>query len=233
MSAVSRARPLAWLVAAFVLFAAAPAGAAEYFVATDGSDDNDGTARSAPLGSFSAVFSRLEPGDTLTLLDGTYTRDANGRFRVRCGQEAPNGGEDARITVRADNGRLAWLKGNGEVDPAQIHDCQYWTIDGLRASSADRQDGSDDVFLVRDSRHIRLRNLLIHDVNRYQNSTGLQATISQHVVAENIGIYYFHRHGFWAYKSDQITLRRPYIDARGASDVEVGWGSHQLRVELR
>jgi hypothetical protein len=231
VSVVSRARSLAWLVATIVVFATAPAGAAECFVAPDGNDDHDGTARSAPLGSFSAAFSRLEPGDTLTLLDGTYTRDANGRFRVRCGQKAPNSGEDARITVRADNERRASIKGNGEVDRIQIHDCQYWTVDDLRASSADRQDGSDAVFLIRNSHHIRLRNLLIHDVNRYQNSTGLQVTISHHVVAENIGIYYFHRHGFSAYKSDQITLRRAYIDGRSASDVEDGWDSHHCCTE--
>lgn len=231
MSAVSRARSLAWLVATLVLLVAAPAAAAEYYVAPDGSDDHDGTARSAPLGSFSTAFSKLEPGDTLTLLDGTYTRTDNGWFRVRCGRDARNGEEDARITIRADHERRAWIKGRGEVDPVQIHNCQYWTVDGLRASSADRQDGSDAVFLVRNSHHMRLRNLLIHDVNRYQNSTGLQVTISHHVVAENIGIYYFHRHGFSAYKSDQITLRRAYIDGRGASDVDGGWGSHQCCTE--
>jgi len=55
-----------------VLITATSAGAAEYYVATSGSDTNTGTSLSAPFKTISAAASIMGPGDTCYIRGGTY-----------------------------------------------------------------------------------------------------------------------------------------------------------------
>lgn len=177
--------------------------------------------------AFDAAISRLQPGDTLVIRNGTYpVADTAAAFHADCGENAASGTADARITVRAENERRVWLKGEGTVAPFRLSGCSYWDVEGLRASSEDVSDGAPDIFVVVNSDHIRMHRLLAHDVNRFENSSGIQITRSHHILVEEGEVYDFHRHGISTYQSGHVTIRRAFVHARGARDVEGGWGSH-------
>jgi len=66
----------------------------EYFMAVDGSDDQNGTSIATPLASFAHAYTVMESGDTLTLLDGTYPQELHPPASL-------SGTEDAYTTFRA------------------------------------------------------------------------------------------------------------------------------------
>jgi len=72
--------------------------AATYYLAPapTGNDANNGTSPTTPKKSFSQYFNTskpLQPGDTVVLLDGTYTEATTGLPRINCtsGGSANNG----------------------------------------------------------------------------------------------------------------------------------------------
>ncbi|MBI1247193.1 pectate lyase [bacterium] len=67
---MTRCRPLS-LPFVFILALLSPVSAAEYFVATDGSDNNPGTIE-APLATIQHAEILVEPGDTVFIRGGTY-----------------------------------------------------------------------------------------------------------------------------------------------------------------
>lgn len=79
------------------------AHATEYHVATDGDDQNPGT-EDRPFRSIMAAAQVAQPGDTITVHEGTY------RERI----DPPRGGTgpDARITYRAAPGAEVFIKGS-------------------------------------------------------------------------------------------------------------------------
>lgn len=87
-----------YLLAVLIVFSlSVPASAAEYFVSPKlGTDTNPGTDASAPLQTTTAANAKLLPGDTLTLLDGTYPPMEIDK----------SGTPEAWITVRAQNTRV-------------------------------------------------------------------------------------------------------------------------------
>ena len=52
--------------------------AANYYISPTGSGSRDGSSSANALGSFSSAWSKLQPGDTLILLDGTYSENNSG-----------------------------------------------------------------------------------------------------------------------------------------------------------
>jgi len=180
---------------------------------------------------------QLEPGDELVLLDGVYEPGGTGFFDAVCTDPyswetaANHGTESSPITVRAQNERQAWLRGDGSFFPFKVFGCSYWNFEGLRVSNGDflAEEGEWDVKMnvyVVDSDHLELRRFLVHDVNRYYNSAGIQINSSTDVLVEESEIYFFHRHGIDAHNSERITIRRTYANARGAADIEGGFVSH-------
>ncbi|MDD5673239.1 MAG: hypothetical protein PHC61_03675 [Chitinivibrionales bacterium] len=83
-----------------VIVAAIGANATQYFVSPNGSSSGSGTTEAAPL-TLESANSKLVPGDTMTLLDGTYPWLWIPR----------SGTSSAWITVRAKNRRMAILSG--------------------------------------------------------------------------------------------------------------------------
>ena len=79
------------------------AGAAEYFVSLDGSDDNDGLSREAAFATVQRGVDALEPGDTLTIAPGEYFESVR-RDRL--------GSDDATTTIRAEIPGTAVLRGD-------------------------------------------------------------------------------------------------------------------------
>jgi hypothetical protein len=224
------------------LGAATPPTANEFFLSPTGNDANPGTTRSEPWKTFSFALRHLQPGLTLTLLDGTYDDKTTGTgfFNITCAAGAttvPNpfvvqdGTSLAPITVRAENQRHAWLKGDGQAGPPlSIDGCSYWNIDGLRADSADFPSPIDTVefgsvvVLGTDNQHLKLQHLLVGHPNRYKHSHALVISDrSSNVLVEDCELYDFHHNAFEARRTSAITFRRNYVNSRGMIDLSGGY----------
>jgi hypothetical protein len=198
------------------------------YLAPDGSDGAAGTARSAAWRTFDRALPALRAGDTLVLLDGVYEPGSVGRFFVDCDEAGNDGTAAAPITVRSENERRAWIKGDGSV-PAELRGCAWWNLHGLRVSSTDSPEGSTaSALVIRQSEHVTLRRLLAHNSNRTHNGPLIGINQSRHVLVEETEIYFFHRNGIEAMRSDDVTFRRCYGNSRGHSDIPGGYGSHEI-----
>jgi hypothetical protein len=100
-----------------------------FFLSPTGDNAGDGT-RAHPWLTFSYAFSRLAPGDTLNLLDGTYRAgDPSGPLVLdgddpRCeGATCPSGTATAPIVLRADHSRGARIEGDGNRAAVLVNHC--------------------------------------------------------------------------------------------------------------
>ena len=108
--------------------AASPVSATTYHISTTGADSNSGTSPGSAWKTFAFAVPRLAPGDTLVLLEGTYTPAEHGNLRILCGSGSPNakhGTASAPITVRAQNQRRAHLKNDGVATALWLYGCSY------------------------------------------------------------------------------------------------------------
>jgi len=198
-----------------------PAAGRTYYLSPGGSDGAAGTSVNAPWRSFAKVFrsgSPLAPGDTVVLLDGTYTRTTTGLPRIDCkaGGNAPNGRAGAPITLRAQNERRAHLSSDGQQAGFEMRNCAWWRVEGLRASSKDAsapQSGGYP-FRVDHVQDVELRRLLGSHNNRRENTHVYAIENSQRVLVEECEAHFFHRHGFSVWRSRYVTLRRCYANSR-------------------
>ena len=64
------------------------ATAATYYISPNGNDNNNGTSTTTAWQTFDRAWDALQPGDTLLLMDGTYTKATTGLVQpnVRNGQ---------------------------------------------------------------------------------------------------------------------------------------------------
>jgi len=210
---------------------ATPAAASTYYISPRGADSNAGTSADAPWKHFDHALPRLQPGDTLVLKEGRFTRGDTGLLRVNCGNDIENGTPSAPITVRAAKERRAHLDSTGQHHPFLVRNCSYWRFRGLRSSMGDSEQAESGVIstvkLV-NSDHIRMRRLLVHHNNRYENSTLVKISKSHHVTVIESEFYYFHRNGLSSYKSAHVTYRRCYANSRGHADLPDGRPSHNV-----
>ncbi len=193
-----------------------------YYIAPTGKDTNAGTAQ-APWKTFAFAISKLQAGDALVVLDGTYDATVTGYLNVDCSGGAKNGTAAKPITVRAANERAAFLLGNGSGRPILLQNCAYWTLEGLRAEDADYPDETGvepgTVVVVESSNHITLRRLLVSKPNRHCDAHGILISLSQNVLVEESEVYLFHRHGIQGWKSSALTFRRNYVNSRDYADL--------------
>ncbi|HEY0714254.1 MAG TPA: hypothetical protein VGF45_16350 [Polyangia bacterium] len=208
------------------------AGAATFYLSPDGRDDHPGS-RAQPWRSFRAALPRLGPGTTLVLLSGIYDTSTSGALDIRCGETTSDGRAGAPITVRADEERQAFIRGDGTSAPAAMDDCAHWIIDGLRVEAADNPAGSPgapesgSVFvLTGDNRDLILRRLLLARPNRYRHSHVLRiGDGASNVTVEECELYDFHHNGFEVARANATVFRRNYLHSRLAEDIPRGYVS--------
>jgi hypothetical protein len=200
-----------------------------YYISPSGSDSNPGTA-SSPWKTFAYAIPRLQPGDTLSLLNGTYERNTTGLPEIDCTSGAHNGTSGAPITLKAENERQAYLRSDGSLAALEIKRCSFWNLTGLRGSSADLSSGNGgdaaSVFEIKYSTDIQARRLLASNSNRYFNDHTYEISYSQRVLVEESEAYSFHRHGFSLYQNKNLTLRRDYANSRNYADLPDGYSSN-------
>jgi hypothetical protein len=191
-----------------------------FFLAPNGNDANAGT-RDQPWRTFAFAVPKLTPGATLVLRDGAYDGGTSGYFNARCGANAASGEPTARITVRAEHERMAWLRGDASGPPFFMEGCGDWTIEGLRLESADLANAPDTpdagsvVLLGARNHDVTLRRLLAGRPNRYKHSHVVRlGDGSRNVLVEECEVYDFHHNAFEATRSDSVIFRRNYVNAR-------------------
>jgi hypothetical protein len=77
---------------------------------------------------------RLQPGDRLILLDGTYTGDES----MLLIEGSIAGTAEAPITISAQNDGRALIDGEGERRPVTLHDTEYIIVEGINACRSRR-----------------------------------------------------------------------------------------------
>ena len=207
--------------------AASEASARTLYLSPSGNDGQAGS-QSAPWRTFAHAISALQAGDTLVLLDGVYQSSTTGYPQITCGTNANNGVAGQPITLRAQNERKAFIKGNSSVaSPFKMLRCAYWNVEGLRVESGDfsTQTTSGAIIAVTDSNNIVLRRNLARFNNRYANHHAVMIYRSKSVLVEESEIYSYHRHGFGAFSSSNVTFRSNYANSRAHADLEGGWRS--------
>src|SRR5262245_45031673 len=55
-----------------------------YYISPNGSDTNSGVSTSSPWKTFTYAIPHLNAGDTLVLMDGTYTTAGSGNLTINC-----------------------------------------------------------------------------------------------------------------------------------------------------
>jgi len=192
-----------------------------FYISLNGSDSNSGVSPSSPWKTFAYAIPRLNPGDTLILMDGTYTKSTTGLPNINCGASgnAQNGTATQPITIIALNERQAFLQSDGSTWAFHMQNCSYWNIEGLHGASADMTSANGgaqaSIFEITASNNINLRRLLADHTNRCFNDFGiLVESGSSNVLIEESEVYYFHRIGIVPYGSTYVTMRRNYTNSR-------------------
>jgi hypothetical protein len=198
------------------------------FLSPDGDDNNPGT-EALPWLTFRHALPLLVPGSSLTLKDGIYDGASTGYLQVSCGSNAVNGTPDRPITIRAQNERQAFLRGNGTGTPIELAACTNWVLDGLRAEGVDVQGETGDeagsvVVITHACSNVLLHRLVAAHPNRYfQSSVYVIAHAAPNVVVEESEALDFHSYGFHAYDSMQPVFRRDYVHSRDTPDLPGGY----------
>lgn len=209
-----------------------------YYMSPTGSDAGTGT-KAQPFRSFPHALSQLGPGDTLIVLDGSYSSSVGtGYLTLDCaagatackGEPCRNGEPGRPIRVRAEHERQAILRGEAKSSSAaiQVTGCSGWVVEGLTAIVGDNPNGDPVAGFpvhVDQSSDLSLRRLLVVGHNRYVNSHAVAIIESNSVLVEECEIYDFSSSGIAAWLSNDVVLRRNYINPRGVMDVPGGWDS--------
>lgn len=206
------------LLSIFLLCLPTWAHAVTYYVDIDGSDANPGT-KNAPWLTWVHAFAKSDCGDTLIVMDGTYTRATHGAFVLKktCTKTTV-------FTIRSENERQAFIDGDGTTFSLRVVDSAYVTIEGLRVKSLDNSSGvASSTVQVRSSDHVTLRRLLVSHNNRYFNTHLIELNRSSNVLVEETEMYHFHRHGILLYNTNNSIMRRNYCHARSHAAVPGGY----------
>jgi parallel beta-helix repeat protein len=216
------------LLLMFLALSSQSATATNYYLSPTGSDTSPGTSQTAPWKTFAHAIPSLNPGDTLNLLNGTYSlSNGTGLPTINCSSESRNGTSAAPITIQAVNERQAFISGDGSRDTLLMANCSYWNVVGLRLQSADLNVGDTskgNVVQVNSSSHITLRRNIMAQNNRFGNTDIiLLYNGTNHCLIEENEIYSFHRWGILLYTSSNNEVRRNYVNGRGYGNISGGY----------
>lgn len=150
-------KTLSFCLALVVSCLACPSSfAADKWVSPSGSNSNSGTSVDQAWGELTYAVRNLEPGDTLTLLDGTYTiadeaDNYNGVAYVRrTGYQRLDGWTNLVTTIRPQTPGNVTIIGNLEITGSFI------TLENLKIYGSEQN--IEPALLILDSHHISILN---------------------------------------------------------------------------
>ena len=128
----SNAKLRAHLLGIGALAASTAANATTYYVATNGSDSNNGTTTSSPFLTLQRPATATQLGDTVSVMSGTYTAPCAGCDVVKILQ---SGTSSAPITYTAYNGTRPLIDTSQSWQGFHI-DASYITVEGFEIVGA-------------------------------------------------------------------------------------------------
>ncbi len=183
-------------------------GKTYYVSAEAGNDNNNGLSEKAAFKSLQAGANRLEPGDTLYIMNGTYTQsDPNKDLMVI---ENKNGSENNWITIKAYPGHTPKLKVKGS-DGINVAGSSYIRIQGL-----DLEGSKDEITLD------YAKQEQYNPENPITNSSGIYISpsysgfekekgYSHHIVISENKVRNFTATGIGAEKADYVTIEKNIV----------------------
>ncbi|MBI5043492.1 MAG: right-handed parallel beta-helix repeat-containing protein [Nitrospirae bacterium] len=170
---------------AILLFSSLSANAAEYYIATDGSDANSGTI-TQPWLTLRKAVQTLVAGDIAYLRGGTYTGANNRNLYNRF--EGNSGTAGNPITIKNYSGETPIIDGgftsaSGRVPIFDIDGHHYITLDGLTI----RRGSTAGIFLAYDSyaTNIVIKNSVFEDFVSSDNSGHIYIDDGADITIEN------------------------------------------------
>jgi hypothetical protein len=198
-----------------------------FYVATTGSGSTCSNASPCAVSRLTATTEpKPSPGETWIIKDGTYNQNTT----FDCSAGMSNGTAQQPITIKAENERLAFLRGTGTADALQLANCSYWIIDGPRIENQDNAafTGSTAAALrLQNSNDNVIKNVLVRNPNRYGNNSLIGLVNSSRNVLQDIEGLYFHRNGVNESSTGSTfnIVRRTYLNPQGAK-IGAGYFGH-------
>ena len=179
-----------------------------------GSDDNAGTSGSAPLASLQAAEDLVKPGDTVEVMNGTYTGPGGGNVLTI----STSGTASAPITFEAAPGATPVIDSSGTWQGIEL-DASYITIKGLT--------------IVGDAANYNLSSAMAgySTGNPDLDGNGIAATsgkLIHHIIIENNTIYNEPGGGIGINNGDYLQILNNNVhdnahwSAYGASGISIG-----------
>lgn len=182
--------------------------AAEYYVATTGSDSNSGS-ETLPWRTIQTSMAKLKPGDTLNVTDGTYSENLIPKI---------SGTAQLPILVRAITPFAVTIDGGGVGQALSIRGVSYLVFEGFKLKNAGERavlqvnsgDGQPTTGNT-ETHHIALRKISVQGSCALKNCTGILIARSNDVLLEDAWAYGSGRYTFLVYGSRKVTVRRVVI----------------------
>jgi hypothetical protein len=194
------------------------------YISPSGSDSAPGT-QAQPWATFGFALPQLLPGDTLMLLDGTYTLATSGLPSAQCDMTTQTGSPNAPITVQALHPRGAVLQSIGGQESIGVYRCSDWVFRDLVTLGGDLFNGGYDVIALHESTRITLKGLLVMNDNRFQNGELVGFSDTNDSTFEDSELYNFHRHALAFFHAHGNTARNLYMNGRDWPDIDGGYPS--------
>jgi len=172
-----------------------------YYVSPNGSDTAIG-AIVAPWATFNRAWKTLQPGDTLIVMDGTYTQPLwpNVRDGLPGKPITVKAMHDGKATIDAQGGDFAIQL--GESWPGPIGN--YFVLEGLIARNADFP-----VLIY--GHHNTLRRMSAYDADVNENNSHFTVSGTHDILLEDIIAAGTGRKNVLIFVSNNVTVRRAYM----------------------
>jgi hypothetical protein len=185
------------------LTTAQSAAASTYYISPNGSDSNSGTSTDSAWKSFKRAWQTLQPGDTLLVMDGTYTEPLQPNVR--------NGQPGSPITIKAVNDGQAVIDGQGREIPIRIGENwgpngmvgDWYVLEGLVA-----RNGGLSAIRIEKGNHNVLRRMSAYDASPDDNSATLGILWSNDNLVEDCVVAGTGRYMIDIFSSSGNTVRR-------------------------
>ncbi|MBS0180830.1 MAG: right-handed parallel beta-helix repeat-containing protein [Nitrospira sp.] len=194
-----------------------PALSTTYYISPTGSNANPGTL-AKPWLTWAYAFAKSSCGDTLIVMDGTYTTTTHGAPIVTNVCTATT-----IYTIRAQNERQAHLSSDGSNFGIRTLKAAYIAFEGLHVSMVDRSGYGFSTVQFRSSNHITFKRNLVQFNNRYGNTHMVELYGASDCLIEENEVYDFHRHGIIVEGGSRNIIRRNYVNARSRNAIPGGY----------